>query len=172
MGAQGSGKTTLGRELQRLLPDLKIIALDGIRAELCSAARDETHGPEVQGAACDYAQIQRFLTPARERRVRRIARARFRETRARYLYVDQMNLFPSSRVPFLRPQDLDVGLVLEIPLKRVLEQHARRADKLAAIHRSLVAASYMRRVAPQPGEFDFVIRYRPTEEASCAKETS
>jgi predicted kinase len=151
IGAQGSGKSFLGAQLKERLAEFEVVSPDDTRMDLYRAAHP--------GEIVDYRSLRGFLTPGRQRAVFQSVLQRFHESPSRFVYLDQMNLTPSARAPFLRPENFNVAIVLRASVETILERHRQRPDKAEEIPTEAVISSVRRLEAPTEDEFDLVISY-------------
>jgi len=151
IGAQGSGKSFLGARLKERLPEFEVVSPDDTRMDLYRAAHP--------GEKADYRKLRGFLTSGRQRAVLQSVLQRFHESPSRFVYVDQMNLTPSARAPFLMPENFNVAIVLRASLQTILDRHRQRPDKAEEIPIEAVISSVRRLQAPTEDELDLVIGY-------------
>jgi len=153
IGAQGAGKSTLGKYLSRNLSETVVISLDELRLGLY----EECH----RGETADYTSLEGFLDRRCENIVRKRALDIFRSGSFRVKYIDKMNLTSRSRRPFLLEDNVNIAVVFDVPLEALLLMHGKRSDKRAVIEEGFVKRSFYSLQLPHENEFDLVIRYMP-----------
>lgn len=153
IGAQGAGKSTLGKYLLSHLPETVVISLDDLRLEMY----EECH----LGEKADYTSLEGFLDSRRENIVRKRALEIFRSGTFRVRYIDKMNLTSRSRKPFILEENVNIAVLFDVPLEILLLMHGKRTDKSAVIEESFVKRSFYSLELPIEKEFDLVIRYIP-----------
>ncbi len=154
IGAQGSGKSTLGRRLKVALGDVDVISPDAIRMRLYK----KVHPEEEQ---VDYGKVWDWLTETgKHELVRKLTKERFAKSVARFVYIDQMNLTRRSRRPFLLTDRFKVAVYFHLDEKTLLERHRRRSDKAAHIPEAAVLVNHRKAEEPTEEEgFDLIINY-------------
>lgn len=154
IGAQGSGKSTLGRKLKTALGDVDVISPDAIRVRLYKKAH-----PEEDWA--DYGKVWNWLTESgKHELVKKISKERFEKSAIRFVYIDQMNLTRRSRRSFLLTDRFKVAILFCLKEETLLERHKRRCDKATHIPEAAVLANHRKAEEPTEEEgFDLIINY-------------
>ena len=153
LGPQGAGKSTLGSFLKGKIGNMQLISPDALRLELY----EKSH----LGKRADYSSLKGFMNPQREKKVFRQALQMFRSPLSRIKYIDRMNLTPRSRAPFLQEENINMAILFDIPLDKLLILHNKRKDKRKVIEEAFVKRSFTIMALPLEKEFDLVIRYIP-----------